>query len=72
MSEAPNGNESFMTVREMVSEIRKDIKEMRADAVSKDSHADHERRIRGLEKWKYGIPVSALLAIGTALLSASH
>jgi len=30
---------------------------------------DHESRIRKLEQWRYGLPLSGLLAIGSAALS---
>lgn len=30
---------------------------------------DHESRIRSLEKWRYGLPLSGLLAVGSAALS---
>ncbi len=28
---------------------------------------DHERRLRRLEAWSYGIPVAALIAIGSTI-----
>lgn len=30
---------------------------------------DHENRIRSLEKWKYGLPLATLLAIGSTCLT---
>lgn len=30
---------------------------------------DHENRIRALEKWRYGLPLSGLLALGSIALS---
>lgn len=70
MSE-PDGHELFLTVREMVVEIRNDVKELNRkaehmEAVSQDI-VDHEDRIRGLERWKYGIPFSGVLAIVAAV-----
>lgn len=40
-----------------------------------DLHADHETRIRSLERWRYSTPVSALAAIGAAaaaIVAALH
>lgn len=31
---------------------------------------DHEDRIRSLEKWKYGLPVTGLVAVGSLAMSA--
>lgn len=31
---------------------------------------DHEARIRSLEVWKYGLPVTGLVAVGSMALSA--
>lgn len=32
--------------------------------------ADHEGRIRGLERWRYGLPAAGLTAVVSAALSA--
>lgn len=70
MSE-PNGHEPFLTVREMVAEIRADVKDLNRKAEHMEEAAqdirDHEDRIRGLERWKYGIPFSGVLAIVAAI-----
>lgn len=34
-----------------------------------ESIPDHESRIRALERWRYGLPLAGLLAIGSAALS---
>lgn len=31
---------------------------------------DHEDRIRSLEKWKYGLPITGLVAVGSLAMSA--
>lgn len=50
MADTPaNGTEPFLTVREMVSEIRQELKEMRAEVAQRAVTDDHEERIRGLE-----------------------
>jgi len=36
-------------------------------AEAKADLSDHESRLRNVEKWKYAIPISALLALMTAL-----
>jgi predicted nucleic acid-binding Zn-ribbon protein len=68
-----NGNEPFMTVREMVTEIRADLKEVKERQVTKDDFEaqkkDYESRIRSLEKWRYGIPATGLIAVLTAVAS---
>lgn len=59
-----NGHESFLTVREMVTEIRQELKELRAEVAPRTVTDDHERRIRATERWMYGIPLSGVLALG--------
>lgn len=68
-----------MTVRDMVIEIRNDVKALQAQA-SKMEQArqevkDHEERLRSLETWKYGIPLSgfsAIVAAVIAVLAGTH
>lgn len=38
-------------------------------AKTMESIPDHETRIRKLEAWRYGLPLSGLLALGSAALS---
>lgn len=52
-----------MTVRQMVVEIRDDLREMRAELASKETTEDHEVRIRYVERWVYGIPPAFLLSV---------
>jgi hypothetical protein len=47
------------------------IAHIKLDRVIKDS-TDHEARLRVLEKWKYGIPVSAIAAAVAAALTQFH
>lgn len=56
-----NGSEPYMTVRDMVTEIRFDLKALSAKVADQSAVEDHEHRIRGLERWKYAIPPSLLL-----------
>lgn len=77
MDEQRSGVESFMSVREMVIEIRSDLKQIRHElrqlAPIQEVARDHENRIRGLEsstaKWKYSIPPALLTSLG-ALFAA--
>jgi hypothetical protein len=71
MADENTGTEPFMTVREMVSEIRIDVKELKEQATRMETARkqldDHERRIRVTEKWVYGIPLSGFVAAVAAV-----
>lgn len=67
----PNGSGVGLTLRELVLEIRSDVKSLdekigRIDRTgsigTKEELLDHEMRIRGLEKWRWGL-------IGTVIVS---
>lgn len=74
-----NGTDTYLTVREIVMEIRQDVKDLQAQAQQMQAareHViqldavvtnDHESRLRTLEAWKYGIPFSGIVAIAAAL-----
>lgn len=68
MSDEPktprNGAEPYMTVREMVSEIRTELKEMREEVAAKTVTDDHEDRLRRTERWLYALPPTVLIAVG--------
>lgn len=75
----PNGSGTFMSVREAVMEIREDVKKLQATVAGQVSanttaRIDHESRLRSLERWRYGIPISGLVALGSiiAALVAGH
>lgn len=63
--------ESYMSVREMVMEIRQDVKALNVKAEQMEAARrdveDHEDRLRSLERWKYGIPFSVVAAMSAAL-----
>ena len=65
--ESNSSDEPFLTMRQMVVEIRSDQKEMQAQfsalLQAAEVVVDHEGRIRLLERWKYGIPPAAILAV---------
>ena len=65
-------SEVFITTRDMVAEIRRDLKEVvtKTDLIEHEIRemyqlVDHEDRLRGLERWRYGIPPALLLSLGT-------
>jgi hypothetical protein len=43
-------DDNFLTMRDVVLEIRADVKDLKATAASKTDIEDHETRIRGLEQ----------------------
>lgn len=62
-----------LTLRELVLEIREDVKKLdtkiekidRTGSIgTREELTDHETRLRHIERWMYGIPVAALGAIG--------
>lgn len=55
---AENGDTRGLTLRELVLEMREDLKKVQND---------HEMRMRNLERWRYGIPASILIALATAV-----
>ncbi len=59
----PNGDEAFLTVREMVTEIRTDLKELREEVVTKDVAKDHESRLRSIELRLYALPATLIIAL---------
>lgn len=63
--------ESYMSVRDMVAEIRQDVKALNVKAeqmeAARQDVVDHEDRLRSLERWKYGIPFSAIVAVSATL-----
>lgn len=87
MDDTSNGYEPFMSTRDMVAEVRSDQKQLsndikdlirRVDKLAtygsndKENLDDHESRIRALEVWKYGIPISGIVAIIGAVAAFLH
>jgi hypothetical protein len=56
--------EAGYTIKEIVEEIREDVKELR---LRPTSSPDHERRIRRIERWMWALPAGAMAAIFTAV-----
>lgn len=65
-SPEPNGSGVGLTVRELVLEIREDVKDLTQKVeiieVAKTTLEDHEQRLRNVESWKSKIPVVGVLA----------
>lgn len=70
-----NGDTVGLTMRQLVLEIRQDVKDLdiKVDHIdrygsigTKPELADHETRIRSLEIWRYGIPSAILISMGTS------
>lgn len=68
--------DTYMTVREMLSEVRDDVKALRSEVKTineqgsigtKAELQDHESRIRSLEIWKFGIPVTGVGAVAAVV-----
>lgn len=54
---------SAKDIYDKVTEVASDVRDI------KESRADHETRIRALERWRYGV-AAALVAAGAALARA--
>lgn len=71
MSDEPNG--VYISLRDIYDELVKvkDSVQYLANGVdsSKDIQKDQEERIRGLERWRYGLTVSAALGIISLILT---
>lgn len=69
--DSPNGGEPYLTVRQMVAEIREDQKLMQEQlsvlVAAPKIVEDHEDRIRSLERWKYAIPPAGIVALAALL-----
>ena len=80
MSDLPDGGPGVLvTFRDMYVELRQltgELREMNSKLTAGVMQAaDHEIRIRSLERWRYALPVSTVLALGsavTALITLIH
>lgn len=55
-------------IYDAVVALREDVRTLTHDHESVDqSLKDHEERIRGLERWRYAMPTSILLAVGSVV-----
>ena len=36
---------------------------------TREEHADHEKRLRAVERWKYGVPLSAVMGLLSVIAS---
>lgn len=62
-----------ITLREIYDQVVATREEVQTLTQARDTHseklADHEARIRTLERWKYGIPLAGLTAILSAVIA---
>lgn len=63
-------NEPYVTVTltDVYLEVR-DLRDLVTRIAATDADADHEDRIRRVEKWSYAIPGSLLLGVASVLLA---
>jgi hypothetical protein len=67
---SPPEEEPIVTMKDIYREVVRlvghmqgiDTRNAAADAI----HADHEARLRMLERWRYGLPASIILGLGSA------
>jgi len=62
--------EQLVTMNDRLLLVYKELSELRALlGDTREEQADHEVRIRSLERWRYGIPLSAVMGIISAVAS---
>ena len=68
-----NGNGVRVTLRDVYEEVkglRSEVQSALAlSAENEKDIGDHEHRIRDVEKWKYALPPTSLLAIASILVA---
>lgn len=66
----------FLSMREAVLEIRRDVKDLSVSMsamASKDEFQDHEGRLRSLERFRFSVPsAAALAAVAAIVVAVSH
>lgn len=75
------GSPVGLTLRELVLEIRNDVKSLneKVDKIdrtgsigTREELSDHETRIRHTERWVYAIPASLFIAIASIVAPLMH
>lgn len=73
----PGDNEPFgvtISAREIYDQIvglRSDVQTLtQSNENVTETLGDHEERIRGIERWKYGFPVAIVAALGSIAVTA--
>lgn len=62
--------DQFVKMNEQLSQMNSQLSSLNTlMADTREEQADHEQRIRAVEKWKYGIPVAYFSAILTVIAS---
>jgi len=59
-----------VTLKDIYIEVRRLQDSMAAMTPQGLVLADHETRLRGLEKWRYSLPIAILMAFGSLALGA--
>lgn len=76
-----NGSGIGLSVKELVLEVRNDVKALseKIDKIdrqgsigTREELADHERRIRRVEAWKYALPPTLVLVIASIVIDLVH
>ncbi|MBA0054305.1 hypothetical protein E0L36_26670 [Streptomyces sp. AJS327] len=58
-------------IYDAVQSLREEVRSLAQTREAVDSTLeDHEERIRGIERWKYALPVAAVTSAGTLILAA--
>lgn len=66
-------DENFViTLKDVYIEVRRLQDTVAAMTPQGMQLADHETRIRSTERWKYSLPVSLLLAVGSSALAVTE
>lgn len=69
VSQNPDGSFT-VTLADVYAEVRKCQDAILAMQPQQGTLNDHEDRLRGLEKWKYALPTSLVLAFSSAIVGA--
>lgn len=57
-------------IYDAVLSLREEVRSLAQTREAVDSALeDHEQRIRGMERWRYALPVAAVTSIGTLILA---
>lgn len=70
-----NGNVVRVTLRDvysLVSEVRDEVRDLKKQDVNDGRQLkDHEQRLRQVEKWKYALPPTFLLAVASLVAAVA-
>jgi hypothetical protein len=69
MATLGEGGEVVVTLKDVYIEVRRLQDTVATMTPLATQLADHENRLRSTERWRYSLPVSLLLAIGSSALA---